>query len=159
METISLEGLDKAEVLAALYNASHPQGLGFLHYDPTPMTIEKAREYLAQSTYFDYLEGRVMKIDLSGDELNPWAYDRDNGAGAAEAVILTLRAGLPANNDAILDAHAEGTMAAAEEAQKLIGKKSTTEVRGGVAVFHLGVDDAVSAALEPKLDEILKDLD
>lgn len=34
---ISIEGLDKAAVLAALYNASHPQGLGFVHAAiPTP---------------------------------------------------------------------------------------------------------------------------
>ena len=55
--TIDISKKDKAEVLAALYNASHPQGLGILHYDPTPMSAHEAREFLAQTTYFDYLKG------------------------------------------------------------------------------------------------------
>ena len=91
---ISLVGLDKAEVLAGLYNASKPQGLGFLHYDPKPMTVEEARALLVNQTYFDYLYGRVMKVDLSGDRLNPWGYDRDLGQGAAQRVIQTIRSTL-----------------------------------------------------------------
>ena len=59
---IDLTGLDKAEVLAALYNASRPLGMGFIHYDPAPMGKEEAAEYLEGGTYFDYLKGRVMKI-------------------------------------------------------------------------------------------------
>ena len=42
--------------------------------------------------YFDYVKGRVMKVDLSGDEFSPRLYDRDNGQGAAEGVINALRA-------------------------------------------------------------------
>ena len=70
-------------MLAALYNASKPQGMGFVHYDPKPMTRQEAEALLEQGTYFDYLKGRVMKVKLSGDELNEWGYDRDNGQGAA----------------------------------------------------------------------------
>ena len=53
------------------------------------MTEAEAQELLdSGQTYFDYLKGRVMKIDLSGDsELDPRLYDRDNGAGAAERAI------------------------------------------------------------------------
>jgi hypothetical protein len=89
-DKISLEGLDKAAVLAALYNASQPLGMGFLHFDPAPMTIGEAQSLLEQHTYFDYLKGRVMKIDLSGNELDPWLYDRDNGPGAAASVIAAI---------------------------------------------------------------------
>ena len=90
---ISLEGLNKADVLAALYNGSRPLGMGFLHCDPTPMAREEAQEILNEDRrpYFDYLKGRVMKIDLSGDELNPYLYDRDNGNGAAFLIIQSLR--------------------------------------------------------------------
>lgn len=59
---ISLVGLDKADVLATLYNASRPQGLGFMWYDPQPMTHEEAQAILDQGhTYFDYLKGRVIE--------------------------------------------------------------------------------------------------
>jgi len=82
MNTISLTGLDKADVLAALYNASKPLRAGFIDYDKKPMTREEAQSILdCGDTYFDYLQGRVMKVDLSGDTLNPGGYDRDNGGG------------------------------------------------------------------------------
>ena len=80
----------KPAVLAVLYNNSKPQGFGFLHFDPKPMTVELAQELLDHQTYFDYLKGRVMKVDLSGDELDPFLYDRDNGQGAAERAIATI---------------------------------------------------------------------
>ena len=91
MDTISLKGLNKGTVLAALYNASHPLGLGFLHFDPNPMTTEEAESLLNKTTFFDYLKGRVMKVDLSGDDLDPRLYDRDNGQGAAERIIKSLK--------------------------------------------------------------------
>lgn len=92
MASINIEGLDKAEVLAALYNASMQQGLGFLQpRGAAGMTKEEAAKELKINTYFDYLHGRVMKVDLSKDEFFCGAYDRDNGQGAAEAAIAPLR--------------------------------------------------------------------
>jgi len=90
MSEISLIGLDKAEVLAALYNASKSQGLGSRHHDPKPITSKEAEVVLKQTTNFDYLQGRVMKVDLSGDTFDPWLYDRDNGQGAAEKAIAVI---------------------------------------------------------------------
>lgn len=85
---VDITGLPKGKVLAALYNASQPLGLGFLEYDPTPMTEEEANEILKTRQYFDYLKGRVMKVDLTSDiGFNEWLYDRDNGAGAAQRAI------------------------------------------------------------------------
>lgn len=87
---IDITGISKAKILAALYNNSQPLGMGFLHYDPTPMTEQEAEELLKQFNYFDYLKGRVMKIDLSGDALSTRLYDRDNGEGAAYRAIEAL---------------------------------------------------------------------
>ena len=84
---IDLNGKDKAEVLSKLYNASRPQGLGLLQFNPKPMTKEEASELLSSSTYFDYLRGRVMKVNLGGKEFDPGLYDRDNGQGAAAAAL------------------------------------------------------------------------
>lgn len=89
---VNISGISKGKVLAALYNASHSLGMGFLHYDPTPMTEDEADELLKCCTYFDYLKGRVMKVDLSNDsEFDERLYDRDNGIGAAQRVIDKLR--------------------------------------------------------------------
>lgn len=89
---IDISKLDKAEVLAALYNRARTQGMGVLHYTPVDMPIETARELTAMGKhlYFDYVNGRVMKVNLSGDEFNPALYDRDNGEGAAASVLARL---------------------------------------------------------------------
>lgn len=89
-QQINISGLDKAEVLAALYNNSKAQGMGWLHFDAAPMTANEARELLKESTYFDYLKGRVMKVRLNSDVLDTWGYDRDNGEGAAQRAIQHL---------------------------------------------------------------------
>ena len=71
--------------MAELFNAARPQGFGLLQYKPHRlMTESEAAELLKTQTYFDYLEGRVMKVNLSGNDLNTHLYNRDNGHNAAE---------------------------------------------------------------------------
>lgn len=58
------------------------------------MTIEKCLKVLLSqkpNLYFDYLYGRVMKVNITHDEFDPWLYDRDNGNGAAQRAIDNLR--------------------------------------------------------------------
>ncbi len=90
---INIQGIDKAKLVAALYNRSQPLGFGF--YVPESnlsMTQATAQTYLDNGqTYFDYLRGRVMKIDVSGDEIDAILYDRDNGLGAAREVVDAIR--------------------------------------------------------------------
>jgi len=100
---ISIAGLDKAEVLAALYNHSRPMGMGVFQAKVGDMTVEEARKEIElgddhdrafgkrRELYFDYLRGRPLKIDLSGDTLRTALYNRDNGNGAAERIIEGLR--------------------------------------------------------------------
>lgn len=99
----NIANLPKAELLAALYNASRQQGMGFM--DPTgrlDMTTAEAEGVIAKYSregsdnklrisYFDYLHGRVLKVDINGDELRPHLYDRDNGQGACDLVVQNLR--------------------------------------------------------------------
>lgn len=92
-DTIDISKLDKAEVLAALYNASKQHGMGFLHArGRDAMTTEQAKEELAANPRgkFDYLHGRAMKIYLAEDNLEVWIYDRDNGKGAAQRALQPL---------------------------------------------------------------------
>ena len=90
---MNITGISKPALLAALFNASKQQGLGFMdHRGAAQMTEVEAAEVIAQhGLHFDYLRGRVMKISIDGDMLNPRLYDRDNGAGAAERAIERLR--------------------------------------------------------------------
>ena len=109
---VNISGLDKAAILAALYNASHVVGMGIFqaHTQPQIMSVETARLAMERGDdherdfalssftnrsrlYFDYLAGRPLKIDLSGDEwLYVAGYDRDNGGvGTAARLIDDLR--------------------------------------------------------------------
>ncbi|MCK9567394.1 hypothetical protein M0R72_00425 [Candidatus Pacearchaeota archaeon] len=87
---IDISKFNKADVLAALYNSARAQGLGNLWHIPADMTREQAEHILTLSLSFDYLQGRVMKVDLSGDSFDPFLYDRDNGEGAAQAALSKL---------------------------------------------------------------------
>ena len=92
---MDISGLDKAVLLSALYNGSKQQGMGFLDKRGAEgMTVDQAREELSKNEgmYFDYLHGRVMKVGLIGDNLSTGSYNRDNGPGAAESIIESLRA-------------------------------------------------------------------
>ena len=158
-DSINLNGLDKAEVLAALYNGARAQGLGFLNYNSEAMTAEEARSLLQRGTYFDYVKGRVMKVDLSGEELNPWLYDRDNGQGAAERIINALCSTGDTNPEEAEMTHLVGTRNAAMVMKEHLHDKSFMKNDGeGMPTFVLGSSE-LADELEPKLDEILDEDD
>ena len=149
--------LTKAAVLAALYNAAKPQGMGFLHYHPTLMTEEEAATILVSgTTYFDYLRGRVMKIDLSHDveSLNTSLYNRDNGPGAAERAIAALRSSGNTNDPSVAAIQKQNTVAAAEDVSRSFGTKSEFTQENGMVVLTLGMDD-MEEYLSPEIDKVL----
>lgn len=88
---IDISNKDKAEVLAGLYNNSHPMGMGMAQYDPTPMTIEVARKILEKTQKFSYLLGRPLYINLEGNIIFVGAYNRDNAEGLAQRVISNCK--------------------------------------------------------------------
>ena len=89
---INIKGLDKAKVLKALYDHSHVQGMGILHTMPEgTVTVEHCRQLINDNPYFDYLYGRVLKVDLSGDEFEEYCYDRDCGDGTAQIAVDSIR--------------------------------------------------------------------
>lgn len=93
MRMVDITDLDPAEVLVALFNASKTQGIAALFYTPDDMTVETSRELISKSTYFDYVFGRVMKLEITSEstEIDTYLYDRDNGDGAAFDAINELK--------------------------------------------------------------------
>ena len=90
---VDIKGLDKARVLKSLYDHSHVKGMGVMQAVPTGfVTVETCAKLLEAQTYFDYLYGRVIKVELSGDEFDERLYDRDCGDGAAQRAVDSVRA-------------------------------------------------------------------
>ncbi len=159
MTEVSIVDLDKAEVLAALFNGARTQGAGFIHYSPVTMPAAEARSLIESYTYFDYLQGRVMKVDLSGDSFDPWGYDRDNGQGAAERTINALRSTGITNPEEIEMQRLEGTRKAAKEVRdNLSAETSVRDIHGNVMEVTMGLKD-LADYIKPGLDAVLGDED
>jgi hypothetical protein len=160
---IDTKGLNRAAVLAALFNASRPLGMGFMQYDKTPMTPERAQEIIdtlsangATRIHFDYLQGRVMKLDLSNpDGFEPHGYNRDVGPGAAEKVIEELRRTFSVNTAAIQETHKSGLAEAADEARKGMLKDHSWDNSAGMPTLNMGLKD-VAHVLDEKVNEAVK---
>lgn len=98
---VNIKGLNKAEVLKTLFNNSKTIGYNAQMIEAglidkaKEMTTDEAQAILdkmGKEKYFDYLNGKVMKLDLtSNEEFNEWGYDRDNGEGSALKAINSLR--------------------------------------------------------------------
>ncbi len=154
MSEISIVDLDKAEVLAVLFNGARAQGAGFIHYSPEPMTMPEARSLIESYTYFDYFKGRVMKVELSGDSFDPERYDCGNGQGAAERAINALRSTGMVNPEEVEMQSLEGTREAAKTTRAALGTKTSVRDGDNLRVITMGLEDLASA-IEPKLNEIL----
>jgi hypothetical protein len=62
------------------------------------MSIDQARAIATQGPMvYNYLYGRVLKIDISGDEVRTYPYNRDVGPGALEKIVAGMRAGVLAS--------------------------------------------------------------
>jgi len=108
MSEIDVSDIPPAKLLAALYNAVSPSGMGFLQARNGDLTTEEAQSLLdgiteetdypmkhnrekGKSAYFDYLYGRCVKVKINGKTISPMLYDRDYGDGALMRIIETLR--------------------------------------------------------------------
>jgi hypothetical protein len=93
----NIKDLNKAVILKNFYNldrvnqALYTTGgmLSFLASISIPkMTVEMAEDLLKEATYFDYLDGKVLKINLGSDTLDTGLYDRDYGAVAGDEAMF-----------------------------------------------------------------------
>lgn len=94
---VDISGLDKVLVLQILYNNARQIGNGFLVEEgKKKLTLLEAIKIFDDSSkhnnrYFDYVNGRLIKVDLSKDEFDPFLYDRQYGEGKAQKLINLLK--------------------------------------------------------------------
>lgn len=88
---VDIRGLHKATLALALWENSRNGDVHRLGPGPTLSLsqVQAAGEWCRWD--FDYLEGRLMKCNLSGDSASSRLYDRDNGQGVFKGVVDTLR--------------------------------------------------------------------
>ena len=145
---VDIKGLDKARVLKALYDNSHLQGMGFMQASG-PVTVEHCAKLLKEQTYFDYLYGRVLKVDLSGDEFDERLYDRDCGEGAAQRAVDSIK-GAPEGKDTTKEADGEKKEPTMEEKVKL-----TKEAVGKILDILTELPPDVASAASVMLKTVL----
>ena len=102
---IDITDIDKAKLVTHffIYSLEHRARTRPGFFSLSNLTEEKRDAYLDSikkkvqkeldkgMTYFDYLDGVGLHLDVSKDELDPTMYDRDNGTGAAEDAVHDLR--------------------------------------------------------------------
>jgi hypothetical protein len=77
---IDVSKADIREVVRAAYDLSSPQGLGFLHYTPGPLSDAEIDDLLSRPNNFiaaslDYVKGRAVKLTIWKHEDKTWIYD------------------------------------------------------------------------------------
>lgn len=93
---IDVEGIDRAELIAALHNRAVPTLIGRLLHSSGVATPEDVRKAFGRALdehvlVLDYWRGRPLKITLEGDELhNERLFDRDAGGDGVCAEVVAL---------------------------------------------------------------------
>ena len=94
---INIKGVDKVKLLAALFNAAGPEGPTRMTYKPRHvMSKHEAHEWLerhyemAATPHIYYIEGRRINLDISGDKVDPYAWDKRHGWGAFSKIVNSL---------------------------------------------------------------------
>lgn len=91
---VFIKGLDKAQVLKALFDEALPNfGTGNHSKDNKKISVSKAQSIIDEGPYFTSVGDRLLNVNLSGDAFDPWLYDLVNGEGAAEYAVAGLRMG------------------------------------------------------------------
>ena len=74
MTKIDVTNVDLVKMIKKVYDLSRPQGLGFIHFTPVPLSDEEASSYVQKdgTVDMDYVKGRACKFNVFKD--------RDNGS-------------------------------------------------------------------------------
>lgn len=91
MSEVNIEGINKVTLVQALYAGAKCQGMGQFAFVAGPLP-QKEAEVCAEAMHLDYVKGRIMKCSVASDTMRTALYNRDNGEGAAERIIDTVRA-------------------------------------------------------------------
>jgi len=96
MLKINIQDIDKVTLLSEMWK--HQQVAAFFNmygkqapvFDSSDNKMREKAIQTIKSGYIDYFFGRAIKMDLSKEEVNPLAYDRDAGYGTFQSIVDRL---------------------------------------------------------------------
>ncbi len=93
MSKVNISNIDKDLLLETLWKRSFPASFfNMSGIPPPPFDLDSAKSSLDPNGYADYICGRIIKTNIyESDDVNPRLYDRDNGTGAFQEVVDSLR--------------------------------------------------------------------
>ena len=87
---VDISEVDKLKLLRALWDNSKP-AIFFKYNNVTPPDYdEELAKEVVKKDYIDYFQGRLIKCDLSKNEVDPSSYDKDYGKGTFEKIVKSL---------------------------------------------------------------------
>ena len=87
---ISIKGIDKVQLLKKLWQGQIPADYFAMRGIRGPVFNEETAKE-AVKKHIDYFCGRAIKTNLSGDEIDPYLYDRDAGQGKFAQIVDAMR--------------------------------------------------------------------
>lgn len=91
-EKIDISDVSKEDLAYALWLVSKPAAF-FRGFPPSATREEVIEDCVQHEWNLDYVVGRVMKIDLGGNEVDPQWYDKHNEPGQFKNVSGRVRSG------------------------------------------------------------------
>lgn len=93
---IDITGLDKAEVLVALFNVAKPSEVELAFPLDNKLSLKEAKKIIHQNLKqwggdrIDYIKGREIKVNLFRNEINVAIYNGRNGKNLAQTALQPL---------------------------------------------------------------------
>ena len=89
---VDIAGINKEVLLETLWNNSRPIPF-YRKYkvNPPNFDIKKAMKQVKDDGYADYILGRLIKVNIESDSVDPEIYNENNGKGKLQIIIKKLR--------------------------------------------------------------------
>ena len=89
---VNIEGINKEVLLESLWNNSKPIPF-YRKYKVSPpnFDINKAMKQVKEDGFADFILGRLIKINIQNNIVNPELYNENNGPGKLQHIIKNLK--------------------------------------------------------------------
>lgn len=93
---VDISGLDKRDVLRALFQVAQPHNYSWLKYDADDVLPNEQADRIVREGYADYVAGRSVKVHISkrSREIDVARFNKSSGAEAGQRAIARLRRSL-----------------------------------------------------------------